>query len=179
MKKIIAAISCALLAGCLSDTSKDEHEQETWTIEPFPVFCVGVMPSLCMKYSNIDENESILFYGEINGYSHKWGAHDRVLVTVYDVDNPDQDEGATGATIVRVIDSEPVEVGTLHNLENVTMYETAFYIDDEQHHLYGYPVQCANQPVCDDLLAMNGSNSIVNLSLEYLGDEGIRVNSWY
>ncbi|WP_036186432.1 DUF4377 domain-containing protein [Marinimicrobium agarilyticum] len=176
-------LSFALLTACGSDSATEpapEAELVRFEVEPYRQACVGEGQFLCLIVRAEDEESASLFYGGIIGFDHQWGHQYTLQVRRESI--PEEELVADGSSVrheLVEIESETEDPeGTRYELTGIFLLDHTFERVDGQYEMIGKPFQCQDTEVCDDLVAINDTGGMVNVTMEYRGNGEIRLIDW-
>lgn len=186
-----ALLTLALLTACGSDSATEPKLEPTLgptpdaelvrlDVEPYRQACEGVGQFLCLLVREEDEDSASFYYGGIVGFDHQWGHQYTLRVRRESI--PEEELVADGSSIrdeLVEIESESEDPeGTRYRLTRIMLRDNTFERVDGQYEMLGKPFQCPDTEMCDELVAINNTGGMVNVTMEYRGDGEIRLIDW-
>lgn len=176
-------LSIALLTACGSDSATEpspEGEVLQIEVESHRQTCQGEGQFLCLVVQEGAEENTSLYYGGIVGFDHQWGHQYTLKVRREAV--PEEERMADGSSVrdeLVEIESETEDPqGTHYELTSIMLLDHTFERVDGQYEMLGNPFQCSDTEMCDDLVAINNTGGMVNVTMEYLGNGEIQLVDW-
>ncbi len=181
--KLPLLLLLALLTACGSDSDSEPPTDAillSLEVAPYQKDCQGEGQFLCMVVQEEDSDDTSLHYGGITEFEYQWGHHYTLLIRREPI--PEEQQVADGSSVrdeLVEIESETEDPeGTRYDLENILLLDHTFERIDGQYEMLGKPFQCVDTDMCDELVAINNTGGMVNVTMEYRGNGEIQLIDW-
>lgn len=167
---MLLAVLLSAVAGCGTDA---EPERRTLEIDHYRSPCYSEAHFLCMRVRSPGAQPWELFYGAIEGYTHRWGTVSTIELTVRQVPMPPQDGSSVRYVLSKVLSTRQVAPGTEVRIAvdgslEARGYESTVTTEGTGGHLLdGTAFTCAEVAPCDALRAAHDQQRRVTARFAY------------
>lgn len=175
MRSVFLFVIVLLITSCSADSEK---EFEFVSVDSSKSVCFGVSQQACLRVFSGEGGNFSLFYGNIEGFSFKWGYSYDIVVRQTEVQSPPADGSTVKSQLMRVESSEEDPVGTRYVYSNVDLLDFTILFQENSYQFLFNRFICADDVDCEALLALNNSGGQVNLVFQYIGNSEIQLVGW-